>query len=123
MLKQVLEYHLAPGVVTAAQIIQVPNVVTVEGEQVKITAADGSVRINDSRVIQPDLPASNGIIHVIDTLLIPPSQLGVLPNTGSAETADWPFALAALGVAIAGVGIALRHFATKPEDASVGRVL
>ncbi len=118
-LKQVLQYHLAPGVVTAAQIVQVPNVRTVEGEQVKITAADGGVRINDSQVIQPDLQAANGIIHVIDAVLIPPSLVASLPNTGSAEPATWPFAVAGLGVAIAALGLALRRIAVNPASAQV----
>ncbi len=107
LLKQVLQYHLAPGVVTAAQLIQVPNVQTLEGERVKISASAGVVSINASRVLQPDLPASNGIIHVIDALLIPPSQMA-LPNAGSAEIAEWPLALVVLGIALAVIGILLR---------------
>jgi uncharacterized surface protein with fasciclin (FAS1) repeats len=114
VLKQVLQYHLAPGVVTAAQIVQVPNVRTVEGEQVRITAANGGVLINDSRVVQPDLAATNGIIHVIDTILVPPSLVSALPNTGVVDAPSWPLGLTGLGAVIAAVGIALRRRAATP---------
>src|ERR1700730_15199930 len=73
LLKTVLSYHLASQPVTAAQIVQVPSVRTLEGESVRVQAAEGSVHLNDTTVLRPDVRASNGIIHVIDGVLLPPS--------------------------------------------------
>ena len=53
---------------------------TVEGEDVLIQAADGMVQINDATVTQADIMASNGIIHVVDKVLIPPDV--TLPAAG-----------------------------------------
>jgi uncharacterized surface protein with fasciclin (FAS1) repeats len=105
-LRRVLSYHVASGVVTAAQIVQVPNVRTLEGEAVKVTAANGGVQINDAPVVSADLLASNGIIHVIDGVLIPPSQISALPNTGVAAAFDYGLVIG-LGLVIIATGLGL----------------
>ena len=61
------------GADTAADVSQLQQAATVQGEDVLIQAADGMVQINDATVTQADIMASNGIIHVIDTVLLPPS--------------------------------------------------
>ena len=79
-LRSVLTYHVLPGRVTAADAANLQSATTVEGEDVSITANDGAVQIDDANVTQPDVVASNGIIHVIDTVILPPSiaaQAGV----------------------------------------------
>lgn len=72
-LRSVLTYHVVPGRVTAADAAKLQSATTVEGEDVSITANDGGVQIDDANVTQPDVMASNGIIHVIDTVILPPS--------------------------------------------------
>jgi uncharacterized surface protein with fasciclin (FAS1) repeats len=72
-LRMVLTYHVVAGADTAAAVSQLQQAATVEGEDVMIHAADGMVTINDATVTTPDIMASNGIIHVIDTVLLPPS--------------------------------------------------
>jgi LPXTG-motif cell wall-anchored protein len=114
LLRDLVRYHLAPGTITAAQIVQVPTVKTVEGEFVRITAAGGTVNINDAPVVQPDVPATNGIIHVIGGVLIPPSQVQALPNTGSAASSTWPIGVALAGLVLAAAGIALRRHGANP---------
>jgi LPXTG-motif cell wall-anchored protein len=104
-LRDVVRYHLAPGTITAAQIVQVPTVKTVQGESVRITAAGGTVKINEAPVVQADLPASNGIIHVIGGVLIPPSQVQALPQTGSADSPIWPTVVMFVGLACAVLGL------------------
>ena len=69
----VLTYHVVAGADSAAAVSQLQQAATVEGENVMIHAADGVVTINDATVTTPDIMASNGIIHVIDTVLLPPS--------------------------------------------------
>jgi uncharacterized surface protein with fasciclin (FAS1) repeats len=108
-LQDVVRYHVAPGTITAAQIVQVPTVKTVEGESVRITATGGTVNINQAPVVQADLPATNGIIHVIGGVLIPPSQVQALPLTGSVDTPAWPTVLMFVGMALATLGLVFRR--------------
>jgi len=72
-LRMVLTYHVVAGADTAAAVAQLQQAATVEGEDVTIQSTDGTVKINDATVTTPDIMASNGIIHVIDTVLLPPS--------------------------------------------------
>jgi uncharacterized surface protein with fasciclin (FAS1) repeats len=73
-LKQVLLYHVVPGKVMAAQAAQLDSARTAQGQSFTIRAAGGKVMINGATVIQADIPASNGVIHVIDTVLLPPTK-------------------------------------------------
>ena len=60
------------GKVKAADAVKLKSAKTVQGQTVAIDAKDG-VKINDANVIQADIEASNGVIHVIDTVLLPPA--------------------------------------------------
>ena len=70
----VLTYHVVPGSVKAAQVVKLTSAKTVEGAPVAIKVTDGKVYVNDAQVVQTDILASNGIIHVIDTVLLPPAK-------------------------------------------------
>ncbi|MFY9246618.1 MAG: fasciclin domain-containing protein [Roseicyclus sp.] len=70
-LVSILTYHVVPGAVTADQLVgQRLAVATVQGQNVHVDGRHG-VRVNDSTVIQADIIASNGVIHVIDKVLLP----------------------------------------------------
>jgi uncharacterized surface protein with fasciclin (FAS1) repeats len=69
-LVRVLTYHVVPGRITSAQITHDSEQKTVEGGVLKL-AVNGSVTVNDATVIQADVEAENGVIHVIDRVLIP----------------------------------------------------
>ena len=69
----ILTYHVVPGEVTAADVVKLSEAKTVNGQDVAITVADSGVRINDANVIKTDIDASNGVIHVIDTVILPGS--------------------------------------------------
>lgn len=69
-LVRVLTYHVVPGRITAAQIVHDSEQKTVEGGVLKL-AVNGVVTVNDATVIQADVEAENGVIHVIDRVLIP----------------------------------------------------
>ena len=69
-LTAVLTYHVVPGKVMAADVVKLESVETVQGGSLSINADDG-VKVNDATVIKADVQASNGVIHVIDTVLIP----------------------------------------------------
>jgi uncharacterized surface protein with fasciclin (FAS1) repeats len=71
MLVKILTYHVIPGNVKAAQVVKLKKAKTVQGSNVKIKAKKGKVMINNAKVIKTDVEASNGTIHVIDTVLMP----------------------------------------------------
>lgn len=70
-LKKVLLYHVVSGKVMASDVVNLKSATTLEGDDVKIKTVDGNVMINNAKVIKADVGASNGVIHVIDTVLIP----------------------------------------------------
>jgi uncharacterized surface protein with fasciclin (FAS1) repeats len=70
-LTAVLTYHVVPGKVMAADV-KAGNVKTVQGSDLAITTSDG-VKVNNAKVLATDIAADNGVIHVIDTVVIPKS--------------------------------------------------
>jgi len=70
-LKAILLYHVVSGDVTAAQVVKLSSAKTVNGQDLKLTVNDGSVMVNEAKVVKADVLASNGVIHVIDTVLLP----------------------------------------------------
>jgi uncharacterized surface protein with fasciclin (FAS1) repeats len=70
-LKKILTYHVVSGKVMAADVMKMKTAKTVEGSDVKIDASNGGVKINNSKVATPDVAADNGVIHIIDTVLMP----------------------------------------------------
>lgn len=70
-LTSILTYHVVPGRVTAAKVATMKAAKTVNGQQLKIENADGGVTIDGVRVVKTDLEASNGVIHVIDQVVLP----------------------------------------------------
>jgi uncharacterized surface protein with fasciclin (FAS1) repeats len=74
-LTNILLYHVVPGRVMAADVVQLDTAQTaLEGQTVSIRVENGNVFINDAQVIITDIEASNGVIHVIDTVLLPPAE-------------------------------------------------
>lgn len=73
-LRTILTYHVIAGRVTASQARNVSRAATVAGQDVRISQRNDELRINDATVRIADIPASNGIIHVIDRVLIPSSD-------------------------------------------------
>ncbi len=69
-LTAVLTYHVVAGNVKAADVVNLKSAKTVQGQSVAIDATDG-VKINDAKVVKADIDCSNGVIHVIDTVLLP----------------------------------------------------
>lgn len=75
-LKALLLYHVVPGRVSAATARTLDGAATVEGRRIRIRTSGASLRINESTVITADVNASNGVIHVIDQVLMPPASSG-----------------------------------------------
>ncbi|PZO54855.1 MAG: fasciclin [Phormidesmis priestleyi] len=72
VLAQILSYHVVSGEVPSSDV-ETGMVETVEGSDLDVVANESGVTVNDAKVVQPDVVASNGVIHVIDSVLLPPS--------------------------------------------------
>jgi uncharacterized surface protein with fasciclin (FAS1) repeats len=74
-LKKILLYHVVSGSVTADKVVGLTSATSVEGSPIAVSVKDGTVYLNDSaKVVTPDVMASNGVIHVIDKVILPPSN-------------------------------------------------
>lgn len=69
----ILTYHVVPGKVTSSDVVQLDSASTVNGADLDIAVEGNSVKINDAKVIMADVGASNGVIHVVDKVILPAS--------------------------------------------------
>ena len=73
-LAAVLTYHVVAGKVMASDVVNLTSATSVQGEPIAITASADGVKVNDANVTATDIEASNGVIHVIDRVILPPSM-------------------------------------------------
>ena len=73
-LTAILTYHVVPGAVTSRQVTNLKEAKTVNGSMLQVSTRDGKVMINNADVVKPDIETSNGVIHVIDAVLLPPAK-------------------------------------------------
>ena len=93
-LKQILLYHVVGDVVMAETVVTLDEAETLEGSMVAIDVVDGNVFLNDSQVTSTDIEASNGVVHVIDKVLVPGMQ-----EAASNETLEESKSIAEIAVA------------------------
>jgi len=72
-LAAILTYHVISGKVMAEDVVKLTSAATVNGQSVDIKVVDGKVKIDNANVVKTDITCSNGVIHVIDTVLLPGS--------------------------------------------------
>ena len=70
-LVSILTYHVVAGQVMAADVVKLKEAKTVEGSKVKIEVKDGKVKVNDANVVKTDILCKNGVIHIIDAVILP----------------------------------------------------
>ena len=70
-LTKILLYHVVPGNVMAKDVVKLKSAKTAQGSSVKINAKDGKVMVDNANVVKTDIATSNGVIHVIDTVILP----------------------------------------------------
>lgn len=73
-LADILTYHVVPGDVQAADLSDGQKLETVQGDKLTVKISNGKVMINDATVTMPDVEASNGVVHVINKVLVPPGN-------------------------------------------------
>ena len=70
-LTRILTYHVVPGKVMAADVVKMKTATAVSGDSIAIATRNGGVTVNNAKVAKTDIAASNGVIHVIDTVIMP----------------------------------------------------
>jgi uncharacterized surface protein with fasciclin (FAS1) repeats len=70
-LQRVLTYHVVAGKVMAADVVKMKSAKAVSGDMITIATANGGVTVDNAKVVKTDIAASNGVIHVIDTVILP----------------------------------------------------
>lgn len=103
-LVDILTYHVVPGRIVARQAAELPKADTVQGSSVLISAEDGNVRVAGAKVIKADIDASNGVIHVIDTVIMPKDIVGTAEAAGQFKTLLAAVKAAGLANALKGEG-------------------
>ena len=81
LLISILLYHVVSGSVLAADVVGLDSAATLNGASIDISVSDNGVMINNANVIQADVAASNGVIHIIDAVLLPPAATAVEGST------------------------------------------
>lgn len=114
-LTDVLLYHVVSGNVLAADVVTLTSADTVLGQPVAIKVEDGNVFVNDSQVIITDIQGSNGVIHVIDAVLIPAAAEeapATLPQSGGeiSSTTNTIVAVSILGLMLIAAGAVMLRF-------------
>ena len=99
LLTSILTYHVVPGKVTAEQVVSLNNAKTANGQLVDISAKWGKVKVDNANVVKTDIMTSNGVIHVIDTVIMPSTKNIV-------ETADEAGSFSTLIAAAKAAGLA-----------------
>ena len=82
LLISILLYHVVSGSVSAADVVALDSATTVNGASINISVNDSGVMINNANVVQADVAASNGVIHIIDAVLLPPPPTAI-------ESSSW----------------------------------
>lgn len=73
-LAAILTYHVVPGKVTAEDVVKLTSAESVSGKKIEIKTSDGKVMVDGATVIKADVMAKNGVIHVVDTVMMPPAE-------------------------------------------------
>jgi uncharacterized surface protein with fasciclin (FAS1) repeats len=104
-LSQVLLYHVVSGEVLASEVIGLDRATTVQGEDIAISIDGDSVRVNEANVVTTDIAASNGVIHVIDQVILPPSMSEAAAMGDIVETAQAAGGFTTLLTAVEAAGL------------------
>ena len=87
-LQAILTYHVVPGKVKAADVVKLTGATSLQGQKIDIAVADGKVKVDNATVVKTDIETSNGVIHVIDSVILPADKdiVATAVGAGSFET-------------------------------------
>jgi uncharacterized surface protein with fasciclin (FAS1) repeats len=110
-LTAVLTYHVVPGKVLAKDVVKLDSAKTVQGSTVAIKVDGGKVMVNQANVVKTDIMTSNGVIHVIDAVILPPAKTSAAPATPapSAGVVTHPAPVAAVSTPCESQGAVVVH--------------
>ncbi len=92
-LTTVLTYHVVAGNYSSEELLAMGTVTTLQGEELTITTRNGDIFVNDARIVTADIPAKNGVIHAINSVLLPQAIAGMIAAAAaSADVATPPVA-------------------------------
>ena len=86
-LASVLTYHVVPGKVMASDVVGLTEATTAQGTKLAVKVVDGKVMIDNALVVKTDIPCKNGVIHVIDAVVLPKAEGSTTKAAGSAKKA------------------------------------
>jgi uncharacterized surface protein with fasciclin (FAS1) repeats len=120
-LKAILTYHVVPGKLRAAQVVRSTGAVTLNGQRIAIKTSDAGVMVDSANVVKTDIKCSNGVIHVIDSVILPEQRdlVALAQSTGKFQTLLAAAKAAGLVEALQGDG-PLTVFA--PSDAAFAKL-
>ncbi len=87
-LQSILTYHVVPAKVAAADVVKLTSAKTLQGQQVAVNVSKKGVKINQANVVKTDIECSNGIIHVIDAVILPKEDAPAAPEPAKADIVD-----------------------------------
>ncbi len=105
-LQAILTYHVVPGVVASTDVVKLKSAVTLNGQRIEVLASDAGVQIDGAKVTRTDIRCSNGIIHVIDAVILPSSKdiVATAVEAGKFKTLAAALEAAGLVAALQGKG-------------------
>jgi transforming growth factor-beta-induced protein len=120
-LQAILKYHVVSGTVMAADVVKVKGAVSLEGQRIAVKVAGGKVSVDSANVVKTDIKCSNGVIHVIDSVILPSTDLipAVADKAGSFKTLLAAVKAAGLAETLSGEG-PFTVFA--PTDAAFAKI-
>ena len=106
LLQSILTHHVVPGAVGAREVVKLNNAITLCGQRIDVRVTDGGVMIDDAKVTKTDIACTNGVIHVIDTVLMPSTDdiVATAVAAGTFKTLAAALEAAALVEALKGDG-------------------
>ena len=88
VLTAILTYHVAAGKVMAADVVKLEKVETVQGESAKVKVEDGVVMIDAAKVVKTDIACTNGVIHIIDSVILPETIVKAMAEKGAPPASE-----------------------------------
>jgi transforming growth factor-beta-induced protein len=102
-LQAILTYHVVPGKVTAGQVVKLSSAKTLQGQKVAIAVSKGGVKVDNANVVKTDIACSNGIIHVIDAVILPKETTAASPKPVQPDVVDTAVAAGSFKTLVAAV--------------------